>query len=231
MLKDAKTGREWTVNAHKLKRFNKRPFLNTLDPLGRHEAPLLDSMRSEVSIPVADRARGTGLSAYTVSADGLASHGAEGISTTDVSDEIVPCPEDSKAQLHVPQGPSPSLRHLTGVTAQEQGRWDKRMQDKDDTIDLADLQEFELERIIKHEKRGRGERLYYEVEWKSDQPNTWQERDTFSQTEILQEYWNTRPRKEAPREFAIKHTKNIKPAPSLTKKVRFNMDHPLNKQS
>jgi hypothetical protein len=232
MLKDDKTGREWTVNVHKLKRFNKRPFLNTLDtpdPLGEREAPLHDSMRSDVNIPAVDRSRDIEMGAYTVSADGVINHGAEGISTTDALDVIVSCPEDSKAKPTDPQGPSPSFRHLTGVTVQEQGRRDERERDIDQETNLEQLQEFELKSILRHKRSGRGGRLYYEVEWTSGHPNTWQLRETFNQTEIIQDYWDTQPKSQCPREFRRFSEQKSRPErepkrQKTSKTVRLNMD-------
>jgi hypothetical protein len=51
MIKDNETGREWTVNVHKLKKFNERPFLNTVEPLEEQEATPRTTMRLEVNTP------------------------------------------------------------------------------------------------------------------------------------------------------------------------------------
>jgi hypothetical protein len=150
------TGREWTVNVHKLKRFNKRPFLNTVEPLEEQEATPRTTTRLEVDTTFVDRARYIELRTCAVSANGLASHGAEGTSSTDALDEIVSYSAVSKAPLIVPQGPPPSLRHLTGETVQERGRRVERIMDKSQDNTLEQLREYEVKQVLSHKRRGKG---------------------------------------------------------------------------
>jgi len=237
MIKDSKTGREWTVNVHKLKRFHDRPFLNSVHPLVKQKAPRKDSMRFDVNIPVVDRLRDIEGCANTVSSNGLANLDDECVTASDASDEVVSLPEVSLAKPDVSQGPSPSLRHLTGVTVQEQGRKAKRDRDLAPEPNLSQLQEFEVKRIIQHKRQGRRNNISYEVEWVSEHPNTWQTRDTFNQTEILQEYWDLKSSKDTPREFKKQNQvaqnkdkrqkTSLRSSKVLRKSVRFSLPPPL----
>jgi hypothetical protein len=140
-----------------------------------------------------------------VSANGLASRGAECTSSTDALDEIVSFSAVSKAPLIVPQEPPPSLRHLTGETVQERGRRVERIMDKSQDNTLEQLREYKVKQVLSHERRGKGRgHIYYQVEWESYHPNTWQLRDTFNQTEILQKYWNSRPNEKMKNEKPLK---------------------------
>jgi hypothetical protein len=203
ILKDEVTLREWTVNSHKLKKFTTRPFLRHLQPSAGVEAPRTEFVRMDEAIPITDRSRDIEGYDTDISVKEVASLDAEVCEVTDAIDVSAPDSENPvlapPRRAHKPfREHRDSYRHSTGITVQESGRRDERDKDDNETT-LESLKEEEIDKIVGQVKEGT--RILYEIKWKSDPVNTWQERATFNQTEILVEYWSNRPTKDIPRTF------------------------------
>jgi hypothetical protein len=155
----------------------------------------------DAAIPSVDRAQEFERYDTEVSVMGVANHDAVVRGVSDALDVSIPTTESSylakpsqvRKSLQTHQG---RHRHLTGITAQEAGRSYEITKDISDTS-LTALQEHEIDEIVGHVKEG--STVLYEIKWKNDPLNTWQDRSTFNQTEILEDYWSNLPNRDTPR--------------------------------
>jgi hypothetical protein len=146
------------------------------------------------------------------SVKGVAPLSADDNAATDTSDVIIPSPNralaeqtdiSSEKSLSVAKPHRDAHRHHHGVTGQEASRVINRMNDKTEEPSLESLAELEVDSIISHRKKG--SQYQYLTKWvRNDIPDTWQERATFNQKEILEEYWNGFAKRLRPREFKKK---------------------------
>jgi hypothetical protein len=188
-----------------------RPFLNSQQTSDSGNLQT-DAPRQDETFPFIDRSQDAEGCSAVNSALGVAPRSAGDSSTSDVSDVVIPSPTSSLAapsegsmnpSLSVIKPHRDSHRHHHGVTNQETGRVLKRLSDETDEPSLASLAELEVDSVLDHKKKG--SKYRYFTKWVDDKiPNTWLDRASFNQKEVLEEYWAGKAKGPAPREFKKK---------------------------
>jgi hypothetical protein len=202
IIKDQTSAREFTINVNKLRKYNKRQFLdNTADS---SDTTAMDSMRSDGSVPVVDRLR-----------DAV---------TADASDVTIPV-RKSPEQPFLMNKARPSLDDETNVietlstpkvTKQEQRRVSERLDDISSPDPVIDsLQEYIVERILDHRKKGN--KFEYLVKWLnySNEQNTWEPKDCFNKdSTCISDYWNSVPKSVVPYKDRPRQYRTVRTQPS-----------------
>ena len=186
ILKDTNTGREWTINVNKLRKYNARQFLNEL-PIDQRDTPSNRDMRLDVIVPIADRPQDAVMS--------------------DHFDENIPFrgPVMAKpiADQLTNQSHRSSFRHNSGVTMTEARRNSERQNDDTKEPGIEDFNEYEVEKILNH--RRYKNQLQYNVKWLGYNKPTWEPESVMYCPELLQNYWKDKPIKIVPRKY-VKET-------------------------
>ena len=184
IIKDMETKREFTVNVHKLIPFIKRKFLTNLESttLGVATEEVVDTLDADV--PVGE----------------VLTHGA-----LDFPVELERSPSDADSPIEqLPIQPSKSLGSKTSkqelIKSFKRNQIENQLENIDVEYTSDALEEYEIEKIINHKKRGRG--FTYLIKFLGYDKPEWQSSHQIDTTECLQEYWSTIPKSiSRPRQF------------------------------
>ena len=185
-VKDLKQGREFTVNAHKLKPYISREYLSSLDSIQRN-APQGVVRSLDVGF-YQDR-----LQDAEVLTDLKSSPMQKPV--------VAPRPVVSEDPNAGSTRPKRQYRHDTGSTLQEQKRQKQRLLDSKETNE-HEMREYEVEKIITHKREKNA--LKYLVKWKhyDETHNTWEPSSQFGNSHLnIEEYWKTQSKSARPRAY------------------------------
>jgi predicted nucleic acid-binding protein len=191
-VKELETERSFTVNVHRMIKYNKRNFLYQIPKTSLDEAPRLESRILEAEIPVSD---------------GIETAG--GIDTSVLSEAHRPKSKVLHESSTYPDTSYNSIPKMLNkqkgkvVSKQEQSR--KKQREKEDLLRLQPasaeaIESFEIEKILDHKTRGKG--YQYLIKWVGHSEPTWEATHMIDTTECLEEYWNKQPPKvKKPRKY------------------------------
>ena len=177
LIRDKQTMREWTVNANKLRPFQK-PYLNLMgedSPSDGQRVTIRDNFSpaesSLVGQPILDPAR------------------------------MFKLPPDKPSAVQVKNlTHRSSSRHKTGMTNKEAKLIAERNKDNlDPDVTLDALKEFEIDSIISHKKVRN--RILYEVKWVGIPITSFEPIASFLTTEAISDYWVKQPIDSRPKQF------------------------------
>jgi hypothetical protein len=182
VIKDETSGREWSINVHKLKQFEPSEFLKSSTDIIHGINNNSASSDAPGKLPDGD---------VTVDEQLLAPV-AESSSPTNPATATVPVQDTvSKTKSY----------RKSVETKQEQARKKRRLE-QPTTKTLEELKSYEIDAILSH-RRGRGNKLWYLIRWEQfpEIPDSEIEQKDFNTDEILKDYLTTVQVKERPRQF------------------------------
>jgi hypothetical protein len=190
-VKDLKEGREFTINAHKLKPYISREYLSSLDSVPQN-APqgVVRSLDVDFNQDrLQDAEVLTELKSFPLQKPVAAPRPVVSEDPNAVSDVI----EESRHKRQ--------YRHDTGKTLQEHKKQKQRLLDSNE-VNEDELREYEVEKIIDHKREKNT--LKYLVKWLNfdDEWNTWEPSLQFGNKHMrIEEYWKTLPQARRPRAY------------------------------
>ncbi len=202
-VKDEDTNRIWTINVHKMKKFIERSYLNSEI---HEDTPKEHSVRLDEVIPVGD---------LTQDAETPPDE-----DTPIRKNTLTPTTSVSKNTTNHRS----AFRHETGISKKEAQRREQREQQMNEPhMNLEELKEWEIERIISHKRVGTGKgKILYKVKWLGyDEPEDIPI-DNFQTYDLLQAYWDTVKDENRPRSLQAKMKK---------KKQMLNRTRPSSKRT
>ncbi len=200
-IEDETSHRKWTVNVHKLRPYTPRSYLKSSDQDELPEATQNVDTTLEATI---DAGRSRDASTKT----------AAPMSTPRDQSQEEPPIVVHQDQTKLPQRRHRShTRHTTGKTRAELERIKRREKYASQTsgkdLELEALQEYVVEQLLEHRKKGQG--YEYLVKWEDypDEANTWEPTESFGSNLIpVLQYWQKQPYNEWPRKIKTFAKKN-----------------------
>jgi hypothetical protein len=191
-IRDEASSREWSVNVNKLQPYIERHFMTTPNDADKNQ-----SLNRERDMETSTPASTGGLISPTGNVAG--GNAREGSSPT--LSMTPPYPTQETKTRSTSKNTSGNLRHRTGETVQES----KRRMIREETVGNdprpEDIKDYEVEEILQHARTREGIKYLTKFTDFSVDKSQWLKESNFNSKTLIQQYWNTRPETERPRNF------------------------------